>query len=535
MRMSLILCSLCHALLRHPPRYDIRQLALKLTANSMYGCLGFKGSRFFAKPIAALITAKGREILQKTCDLAQDSLNLEVIYGDTDSIMINTRSQDLALVKQLGNRVKKEVNALYKELEIEIDGVFKTMLLLKKKKYAALTIVEKNGEITTKRETKGLDVVRRDWCSLSHQVGYYILNLVLSHSQRETLVDECHEYLRMMAADVNTPGKVPLDKFIIHKGLTKNPEEYADRNAQPHVQVALRMKAAGKSARALDTIPYVICEDGTTNSATQRAYHPDDLRRNLELRIDVGYYLKNQIHPVVSRLLEPIEGMDNAMIAECLGLDAAQYRREYQEREYQEDVGLGLSTQLSDEERFNTASPLVVKCPECGNVEENFPGVFRQREGFARRCGLLCTNSSCTYVYTAAYLSNMLTLASRKYITTYYQTYLVCDEPSCSRGNQQTRQLSVAGRNCVDPACRGVMRAVYTDKQLYTQLSFFLNLFDVQHALEQVGWGLQGPSGCAWFVGRVAGWAMAGGIFIGEGKGECVCPLWQPDMTRHLC
>jgi DNA polymerase alpha subunit A len=47
---------------------DIRQKALKLTANSMYGCLGFSFSRFYARPIAALVTSMGREALQRTVD-----------------------------------------------------------------------------------------------------------------------------------------------------------------------------------------------------------------------------------------------------------------------------------------------------------------------------------------------------------------------------------------------------------------------------------------------------------------------------------
>ena len=65
---------------------------------------------------------------------------VQVIYGDTDSIMINTNSTALEEVMRVGGEVKRQVNKRYRMLEIEIDGIFKCMLLLKKKKYAAVKL-----------------------------------------------------------------------------------------------------------------------------------------------------------------------------------------------------------------------------------------------------------------------------------------------------------------------------------------------------------------------------------------------------------
>jgi len=39
--------------------------------------------------------------------------------------------------------------------------------------------------------------------------------------------------------------------------------------------------------------------------------------------LDMKYYLASQIHPVVSRLCDPIEGTDASHIAECLGMARA--------------------------------------------------------------------------------------------------------------------------------------------------------------------------------------------------------------------
>lgn len=75
---------------------DIQQKCYKLVANSIYGCLGFSISRFYSKHLAALITRMGREALIRAKDIVGNMGGVDVIYGDTDSLMI----QPTALSKE---------------------------------------------------------------------------------------------------------------------------------------------------------------------------------------------------------------------------------------------------------------------------------------------------------------------------------------------------------------------------------------------------------------------------------------------------
>ena len=98
--------------------YDKRQLAYKLTANSLYGGCGAKTSTFYDIDVAASCTATGRKLLiyAKTvveeiytgipCETTIGTVNAqaEYVYGDTDSVFFKFNLTDPVTGQKIGGK-----------------------------------------------------------------------------------------------------------------------------------------------------------------------------------------------------------------------------------------------------------------------------------------------------------------------------------------------------------------------------------------------------------------------------------------------
>jgi DNA polymerase delta subunit 1 len=250
---------------------DGRQLALKISANSVYGFTGAQVGKLPCLEISQSVTAFGRMMIEQTKNEVESMYtiengyesNAEVIYGDTDSVMVKFGVDTVAEAMKLGEDAAGKVTQKFvKPIKLEFEKVYFPYLLINKKRYAGLywTTAEKHD----KMDCKGIETVRRDNCQLVAK----LMNEVL----KKILVDRdptgAMELAKRSISDLFC-NKVDISQLIITKELAKT--DYT--NKQAHVELAnkMRKRDAGSAPKLGDRVPYIICTAAKGTPAYQKA------------------------------------------------------------------------------------------------------------------------------------------------------------------------------------------------------------------------------------------------------------------------
>jgi DNA polymerase delta subunit 1 len=93
----------------------------------------------------------------------------DVIYGDTDSVMVKFGTSDRVEAMRLGKEAAEFVSTLFvKPIKLEFEKIYHPYLLMNKKRYAGMYWT--NPDKPDKMDAKGIETVRRDNCALVQDI-----------------------------------------------------------------------------------------------------------------------------------------------------------------------------------------------------------------------------------------------------------------------------------------------------------------------------------------------------------------------------
>ena len=303
--------------------YNGKQLAYKVSMNSVYGFTGASKGMLPCVQIASTVTLKGRSMIDETKAYVEKNFpGAKVRYGDTDSVMIefdvgNRKGKEaIEYSWEIGERAAQECTKLFKAPNnLELEKVYCPYFLYSKKRYAAkLWTKGKDGNMNMDYiDVKGLQLVRRDNTPHMREVCKELLDVVLESSDTGPPKE-----LALQRAIELIEGDVPNEKLILSQGLSDsykakgftvsiNSPDITDIN-QAHVQVVRKMRERqpGSEPQSGDRVPYILIDTGDPKAkAFEKSEDPKYAKDN-NLKVDYNYYFINKFLNPVCDLIEPL-------------------------------------------------------------------------------------------------------------------------------------------------------------------------------------------------------------------------------------
>ena len=279
----------------------LARYAIKILMNSLYGVLASPNSRFHNRKLSNAITSFGQFFIKLTAEHLREQ-GYDVIYGDTDSVFVDVKSEDKEESKKIGKAIEKELNTFMEQyvaenynresqLQLEFEKHFLNFFMPTvrgktsgaKKRYAGL---RERDDGSTYLDVTGLEIVRSDWTDLAKEFQEQLLLKVFASEPIEDIIKSFVENLQAGKYD---------DLLIYRKSLRKSLDKYT-KTTPPHV----------KAARLLDEVKSTVISYYITKEGPQP-------QEKLTAPIDYDHYVEKQLKPIATSLLE-VMGKDFEMI-----------------------------------------------------------------------------------------------------------------------------------------------------------------------------------------------------------------------------
>ncbi len=268
------------------------QAAIKVLMNTFYGVLGTTFYRFTNREISSAITAFARQTITSIIkDLENDGH--KVIYGDTDSIFIESGKKSVGEAIEFGNKLSSEISKrenLVLEFEKIMDPLFSHGA---KKRYAGKIVYpeENNGEILV----RGYETRRTDSFNLQSEALKKVFDLVLARD-----INGAKAYAEDLIKKVSS-GDIDNEDLVISRSV-KDFDTYKNASSMANVNAAKKMIQRGEMFIPGMKVSWIV----TNANKTPQDVEPFIDGEKFEYKPDYTYYSK-RLQETLNRVLESLD------------------------------------------------------------------------------------------------------------------------------------------------------------------------------------------------------------------------------------